>query len=82
MKTVLTAIAAMALAFTTMPANASIGVDLGHQVLASQQAGVLAIQVARRGADDPANHDINDDRGGNRPKGKGRGGHDDGPNHA
>ncbi len=41
----------------------------------------------RRGADDPAGHDANDDKGGRRGGkgrgrgGKGRGGADDGPNH-
>jgi hypothetical protein len=37
--------------------------------------------LARHGADDGADHDRGDDRGGRRG-GKGRGGNDDGPNHA
>jgi hypothetical protein len=37
--------------------------------------------LARHGADDGADHDKGDDRGGRRD-GKGRGGNDDGPNHA
>ncbi len=40
------------------------------------QDGVILLQMARHGADDPAG----DDRGGKRGR-KGRGGHDDGPNH-
>ncbi|MFL5260742.1 MAG: hypothetical protein ACJ8AS_13390 [Hyphomicrobiales bacterium] len=47
----------------------------------SKPATAKLMLLARHGADDGANHDKGDDRGGRRD-GKGRGGNDDGPNHA
>ncbi len=57
------------------------GVTLGAvRAVASGSAGVL--QLARNGADDPANHDFLDDRNASRPAHHRRHrGLDDGPNH-
>ena len=83
MKSALSILALVAAATLSLPASASVGDSTLRQPgFAVAKAGVPAQQVARRGADDPVNHDINDDKGGLSGKGgKGKGGNDDGPNH-
>lgn len=82
MKTILSMLAISALTAVSFPASANTnGTSSQPTILTHSAAPAAGLQVARRGADDPASHDVNDDRGGAR-SGKGRGGHDDGPNHA
>ncbi len=84
MKTTLSLLTVLALASVSLPASANTGaLPAGPQVGNGAKAGAVMI-LARHGADDPASHDLNDDKGGDRPGkgGKGRGGRDDGPNHA
>ena len=80
MKYVLSIIICTALAGFSAPAVASINSDgMSAYLGAAQVAGSSQeLQVARRGADYGAGHD----RGGAAHRGKGRGGHDDGANHA
>lgn len=85
MKATLCILAAAALSVVSLPVIASTGgADLNPLTLSHPDQGVIVLKLARHGADDPANHDINDDKGGKRNGGggKGRGGLDDGPNHA
>lgn len=85
MKATLCILAAAALSVVSLPVIASTGgADLNPLTLSQPDQGVIALKLARHGADDPANHDATDDKGGKRHArgGKGRGGHDDGPNHA
>jgi hypothetical protein len=85
MKTTLSVLTVLALAAVSLPVSANTG-TFGPTTTVTQSltktGGVMVL--ARRGADDPANHDQFDDKGGKRPGkgGKGRGGRDDGPNHA
>lgn len=85
MKTAISLLTVLALAAVSLPASANTGA-FGSTTTVTQSltktGGVMVL--ARRGADDPATHDQFDDKGGNRPGkgGKGRGGLDDGPNHA
>jgi hypothetical protein len=52
------------------PASAALpGLPSSMPEIATQAPGNAIIQLARRGADDPAGHDANDDRGGDRPRG-------------
>ena len=86
MKSALSILALVVAATITLPASASVGDSALRQPgFVAAKAGVPAQQVARRGADDGPNHDINDDKGGQNGKsgkgGKGNGGNDDGPNH-
>jgi hypothetical protein len=83
MKSALSILALVVAATISLPASASVGDSALRQPgFIAAKAGVPAQQVARRGADDPVNHDINDDKGGQSGKGgKGKGGNDDGPNH-
>ncbi len=60
-----------------------VDLNLLETVESEELKGVIG---GRRGADDPAGHDANDDKGGTRPRvrgrrGRGRRGHDQGPNH-
>ncbi|WP_373502376.1 hypothetical protein [Aestuariivirga sp.] len=67
----------MSLAATTSTAALARSV-LDDSISAAKHSQTFTMELARRGADDPAG----DDRGGRKGKGgKGRGGHDDGPNH-
>lgn len=76
----------LGVALTSAPAMARIPGGSGAPIVAVGGASdVEGIRVARRGADDGANHDANDDhgrrgRGDDRGRGRGRG-LDDGPNH-
>lgn len=86
MKTALSLVTLLAVATLSLPASAHGTWSAQPALQAPAKAGAVMI-LARRGADDPASHDQFDDKGGNRPDkggkgGKGRGGHDDGPNHA
>lgn len=85
MKTAISLLTLLAFAAVSLPASANTGVSGATNTIAqsvTKSGGVVVL--ARRGADDPAGHDQFDDKGGNRPGngGKGRGGRDDGLNHA
>ena len=84
MKTTLTLLTMLVLAGASLPASATT--TFKAPVLSNSAASGAVAVLARRGADDPAGHDVGDDKGGQRGKpdtgGKGRGGHDDGPNHS
>jgi hypothetical protein len=85
MKATISILAAAGLAVVSIPAIASTGgADLNPLTLSQPDQSMIVLKLARHGADDPANHDVRDDKGGKRHArgGKGRGGHDDGPNHA
>ena len=84
MKYLLSIAACLAIGAVTAPANAATTADQTPvSLIASPQSGSPSgeFQLARRGADDPAG----DYRGGAARRGRGgpgRGGHDDGRNHA
>lgn len=84
MKTTLTLLTMLVLAGASLPASATTTFNV--PALSNSAASGAVTVLARRGADDPAGHDVGDDKGGQRGKhetgGKGRGGHDDGANHS
>lgn len=85
MKTAFSLLILLAFASVSLPASANTsvsGVATTITQFVTKSGGVMVL--ARRGADDPVGHDQFDDKGGDRPGkgGKGRGGRDDGPNHA
>ena len=73
MKTTLTLLTLLALAGASLPASAT---TYNANVRSISAATGAVTVLARHGADDPAGHDVGDDKGG-----KGRGRHDDGANH-
>ena len=80
--TVLTFISTVQAGTWTGP-RALDSVSGAHSNATANSAAVIAPRANRHGADDPANHDINDNRGGNRggnnqpgdDRGRGRGRH-------